>query len=402
MFIGFFGTVKKQNVYNMNNVKNPYNGVDPNRQLSKWNRFTDWLGITNNSGKAQYQHDIYANQWDSNIALSYEDREYNSFANQANEMREAGINPDFANVAGGMSELAKSQPNQAVPQYTEELAFGNFLSTAFNSALQIASGIANINNLNFGQDLSILSSSFDSAKTGFVGKISDSLFSKNSEYDDLIEFINKPTFSNHVLDLLNESSAYKGFHNNFKTKRGKKIFDRFFDDYINSDKMRQDMLDSIMASNKKSVGASSSLGEVAALKANDPNAQMTEVSKILAKYQFKYLENTLKLNKSKSAKDLKYVENFNADEAVRAANNANTESADASKADNDFKALERGIINDLKKASDNGNMLATGLLGIMVIASKFSVQGSANSRVGVNTSTGELFDNSSRGISFGF
>lgn len=379
---------------------NPYGSLDPTSQLSPWNRFTDWLGITNNAGKATYNKQLMANQWETSRNLALEDREYNSYANQAQEMREAGLNPDFANPSAGMSDLAGQQPQNTAQPFTEELAFGQFLSTAFNTAISVASGLANIQNLGFSQDLSIIDSSIDSAKRGFVGRIAKSLFNTYSDGndDELIKYINSSHFSTHVDDLLFGSAEYKRFHNNFKTKRGKKIFDQFLDDYLHSDQVRNDILESIKKTTDNTLTTSAKVAEYDVMRSQDPNNQLTEVSKILAKYQFISLENDLKRAEKKSADDLKFQDKFDAGVAADAVNAANKEGFESSQAETNFKSLERGIIKDLKKAADNGNQIATALLGALVVASKFTASSSSGTHV--NQSTGEIFED--RGLTFGF
>lgn len=379
---------------------NPYGSVDPTMQLSPWNRFTDWLGITNNTGKANYQNQLMAEQWETSRNLALEDREYNSYSNQAQEMRSAGLNPDFANPSAGMSDLAGQQPNNTAQPFTEEMAFGQFLSTAFNTAISVASGLANIQNLGFSQDLAILDSSVDSAKSGFIGHFASSLFDRYSSGldDELIKYINSSKFSSEVDDFLFQSDEYKKFHNNFKTKRGKKIFDRFLDDYLHSDEVRNDILESIKKTTDNTLTTSAKVAEFDVMRSKDPNNQLTEVSKILAKYQYKTLENDLKRAEEKSADDLKFQEAFDGGLAADAVNAANKEGFESSQAETNFRSMERGIIKDLKDAADNGNQIATALLGAIVIASKFTASSSSGTHV--NQSTGEIFQD--RGLTFGF
>ena len=102
---------------------NPYNNIDPNKSLSGWNRFTDWLGFTNHSGQLNQQFDLLSNQWESEYALALQDRDYNSPQAQMERMRDAGLNPDLnggQNLTPGESGLANNEANNQVPERNDQ------------------------------------------------------------------------------------------------------------------------------------------------------------------------------------------------------------------------------------------------------------------------------------------
>lgn len=107
---------------NLQNIKNPYKGVDPKQQLSGFQSWLDSVGLTNYQGKYQYQHDLASNMWDSENQYRDFDVQYNTPANQAFLQRQAGLNPDLNGVSGFEAGTAGNPMNspQTLNQEIEE------------------------------------------------------------------------------------------------------------------------------------------------------------------------------------------------------------------------------------------------------------------------------------------
>lgn len=127
---------------------NPYIGIDPKKSLTRLQELLDSIGITNYGRRAQYEQDIASNQWESQYALSLEDRDYNDYISQVQRMRAAGLNPDFQSVSGGDSSLASNQAGAlAPPSLGDSHPLGNIfenIMSGLTTAMSVYSGVLDI------------------------------------------------------------------------------------------------------------------------------------------------------------------------------------------------------------------------------------------------------------------
>lgn len=127
---------------------NPYNGLDPQRKLTRLQQFLDSIGITNYGRNAQYEQDLASNQWESQYALSLQDRDYNDYISQVQRMRAAGLTPDLQDVSGGDSSLSGNQAAAlAPPSLGDSHPLGGIFDTLMNgltTAMSVYSGVLDI------------------------------------------------------------------------------------------------------------------------------------------------------------------------------------------------------------------------------------------------------------------
>lgn len=90
---------------------NPFVGLDPSTNLSLWQKFTDGLGWTNHQGQLAYQQALASNQWESEYGLKQEDLKYNSPLEQAQRMRDAGLNPDLLGMENYEGQVSGNSMN---------------------------------------------------------------------------------------------------------------------------------------------------------------------------------------------------------------------------------------------------------------------------------------------------
>lgn len=127
---------------------NPYKGLNPLKGLTRWQEFLDSVGIGSYGRRAQYEQDLASNQWESQYALSLDDREFNDYLSQVQRMRASGINPDFQDVSAGESSLASNQAGALAPpglpaNHPLGGVFADLLS-GLSTALSVYNGVLDI------------------------------------------------------------------------------------------------------------------------------------------------------------------------------------------------------------------------------------------------------------------
>lgn len=138
---------KRDNGVLKQSLNNPYQYIDPSKQLSPLQILLDRIGITNFRGKAQNQLDLLSNQWQSEYNLALEDREYNSQKNQAELMRNAGLNPDILGVPNYESQTSgNSASDDQLTDIQDEglnllVSVGNSVKNGIEMAIGFSSGI---------------------------------------------------------------------------------------------------------------------------------------------------------------------------------------------------------------------------------------------------------------------
>lgn len=137
--VGYFSSVPSTNGPAMAQTKyNPFVNLNPDSNLSMWNKFTDSLGFTNHSGQLAYQQQLASNQFESEYALRQQDLEYNSPSAQVQRLNDAGLNADLLGV-GQYEGTASGNPQnnpEAVNGIQSALdrangSFGSILNACF-------------------------------------------------------------------------------------------------------------------------------------------------------------------------------------------------------------------------------------------------------------------------------
>lgn len=89
------------------NISNPYSSMP--RVQTGWDRFVNWLGFRSGYDKAQEQYNLAGAEYNAQLEQLASEEQYNSPLEQAQRMRQAGLNPDLTGVAG---EPASTFDNQ--------------------------------------------------------------------------------------------------------------------------------------------------------------------------------------------------------------------------------------------------------------------------------------------------
>lgn len=318
---------------------NPYNNIDPNKSLSWWNRFTDSLGFTNHSGQLNQQYDLLSNQWESEYALSMQDREYNSPQAQMERMRAAGLNPDLnggQNLTPGESELANNEANAQLPERNDQSAeMANTMSTlgkavqfafsVFGGAADLGTKIAQSSASIIDADVAKVGNLFDSGKDTLVSHLITSLgmssLGDEGLLDDFLQggsrfqntavadgvFVN---LDKKINDIIKNSPL--------RTRKARKYALQRFKDYVNNDAFRRDV-EARIGENKdtryKALDSSARLKTLGLT----PDAILDEMVDIGALY-YKHLRNSMNTDINLNNKRNQYANSVDVSAAAQAFN----------------------------------------------------------------------------------
>lgn len=341
--------------------QNPYSGLNPQSQLSAWNRFTDWLGITNNAGRSQYAHDVNSQMWQSEFDASMADRDYNSEQSTAERMRQAGINPNMQSVQGGQSSLSGNSANTPLSQPDlSATSFENFISTAFNTAMSIASGAVGISSALYNLDMQDMPDDLNSIRSFLLGHqlhgtgLDDS--SRNNILGILLNDYNNPAFTSAIKQL-------EGFVPQYRTSRARNRAIQRLENMIQSDEFRTAMVESATRREDARGGLARSAGQNNALVSQ---GDIVDVTTALSNAEFE-------LWKARNRYDSTYLKNENAfQDAISdpdivkyrsgAYKNDLRETMESLETRLALKSIERDLIKKLAKYAKQGNILASGVL----------------------------------------
>lgn len=322
---------------------NPYNNIDPNKSLSWWNRFTDSLGFTNHSGQLNQQYDLLSNQWESEYALSLQDREYNSPQAQMERMRDAGLNPDLnggQNLTPGESGLANNEANNQVPAQNDQSSeMANTMSTlgkavqfifsVVGGAAEIGNKIAQSHASMIDADVAKVGDLFNSGKDTLVSHLVTSLgmsgLSDEGYLDDFLKggsrFQNTATadgvfasLENKINDIINNSSL--------RTRKARRYALQRFKDYVNNDSFRRDVEKRIGENKDVRYNALESSSKLNTL-GDTPEAILDEMVDIGALY-YKHLRNVQNTDITLNNARTKYVNSIDVSAAAQAFDDENS------------------------------------------------------------------------------
>lgn len=79
-------------------IQNPY--VNNPRQKTNWDKFINWLGFRSGYDKSMEQYQLASDEYNAQLSQLASEEKYNSPLEQAQRMREAGLNPDLTGVSG--------------------------------------------------------------------------------------------------------------------------------------------------------------------------------------------------------------------------------------------------------------------------------------------------------------
>lgn len=320
---------------------NPYKGIDPNSQLSGWNRFTDWLGITNNAGQATYEARLNAQNYESQLMLSQL-----QYQMQADAMRKAGYNPDF-NDAGAMNTPSGEVSNDAGRFAAGGFErFGAAMGSIIQSALGIASGITQIQGTRLANDLSSLGqavpSVLDSVVGGFAKMYAGTgqgarLTSTRTALEDALElgrFQVDPLFLRDVA-LMQLPRP--------RTRRARKALDNYLIQYFTSSNFQKRVFDRISDVNSSAMGAVKSFADNFGKNADDDIVDvLVDISSSLFKAE---------QMESRGRRD--YANTFDYGLSAEVANVANTEQLESNRFRTNLNSTIREIVDKLRKDADD-------------------------------------------------
>lgn len=177
------------------NENNPYKTQNPYGTLSAWNNFTDLLGFTNHSGQAYSTWLNNAQQWESQYALSMEQRDYESAPNQVDLSRRAGQNPDLLGVESGMGDVPGSMAERGNGQpYSPQSDFASVISglgSVVSAAFGIFNGLSSMANARLALDVD----NFEKLSGGILddaaGAVASRFTDSTATGDELMSLVDK-------------------------------------------------------------------------------------------------------------------------------------------------------------------------------------------------------------------
>lgn len=176
------------------NDLNPYKTQNPYDTLSAWNMFTDSIGLTNHGGQAYSNWYNNAQQWETQYALSMEQRDYESTPNQVDLSRSAGQNPDLLGVESGTGDVPGSMAERGNGQpYSPQSDFASVLSglgSVVSAAFGIYNGIASLENARVALDVE----NFEKLSGGILddaaGAVASRFTDSKASGDELMSLVN--------------------------------------------------------------------------------------------------------------------------------------------------------------------------------------------------------------------
>ena len=322
---------------------NPYKGLDPTAQLSGWNRFTDWLGITNNAGQATYEARLNAQNYESQLMLSQD-----QYQMQADAMRKAGYNPDF-NDAGAMNTPSGEVSNQAGANAAGSFArFGQAMGSIIQSALGIASGITQIQGTRIASDLSalgqtlpnVVSSAVDNTAVQFLGtgQASKGVDTRSRLVDALK--LGRVEVDPSFLTKMSVRALPRP-----RTRRARRALDNYLMSYFGSADFQRRVFDSISKTNSAAMGAVESFASNLGKNADDDIVDvLVDISSSL-----------LKAEQLESHGRRDYANTFDYGLSAEVANISNTEQREANQFRTNLNSTIREIVDKLRKDADDPN-----------------------------------------------
>lgn len=376
--------------YNPQYENNPYSGQDPTSQLSRWNRFTDSLGITDNANRVLYQQNQAAALWDSERSAALEDREYNNEVNTARRMRAAGMNPDLLGVQAGQSELAN---NDAVAN-----GVNGAMDTELNSPMQVVQSLGGVMSTVFGiynglasldnQIFSTEMSDFAGREQGIKGDLVSAMFADLKD-DDIDKYLSGALSVSDLLFGKGNSSGSNGraawlldtITPRYKSKRARSFANQKLGAYVNSLDFQREIADKLgsVASAKNS--AARVIGENTAL-AGKSGGNLRETMSTIAKAAYEIYMSDTSLQKAANKYSRDYYNTANGAQAAEAENSTTRETIDAMDYRNQIRKPWRRLVERLARQSDEGNLLSsialTGILGSSNIVNSPVAQSAAS------------------------
>lgn len=362
---------------NKSSPQNPYVGINPYKELSWWNRFTDALGFTNYSGRLENQYDLAAAQWQSEYDLAMQDRAYNSPEQQVERMRAAGLNPDLnggQNISPGESEMANNEANQKTIEPIHELdsvmsVFGkamqfaaSFLQGGLGLTLNTVQTLADFHTKDMSSMDSVLSGLKDELVNDYVGRINTSdrkeAFMKASgkeQQDILNEFL----FNEDGVDNEYEGIKYRT-STAFKTRRAQKYAQERLHEYVRNDRFRQDIENRLGANSEERMANAKAVSSLNALASTGDD--LFDAMQIVAESYYKEWKALSRLSKKRADND--YNVELGRNTAAQAAGiNAGFSNTSLEYKKNTISSsFQTEVMGKLLKAYKNGNKAAGALL----------------------------------------
>lgn len=309
---------------------NPYKNA--NYQLGLWDKIGNAVGFRTSEDKTREQWEQYASEYESQLLQRYHDETYNSEVEQANRMKEAGINPA---LNGTTPSQTSSEPIQHVApesfrDNSEQFSSAmGMLGNTFSSFLGIASGLQNLEL----QDLDIIGKTLNIGKNAFdFGKGYSVDF---TDVNDALGFIGESNTSESFIDSKVMSLERLGLSKRrarkfaFALQRGL--------GYKDTSKGQKDIIDSAnqVSESVKSLYGNLGLGIKGTRFSEDAKKIYGDISK--------YSVSALKL---KIDADLKYLKAFDSAKQARSENVSNQVNIETGDAFSKYKLADLAAAKD--------------------------------------------------------
>lgn len=189
---------------------NPYANVQ--YRQSWMQRFLENLGFRTNKDAYLEGMALQAQEYDNALLQKEYDEKYNSASEQAERLREAGINPDLSDVSAGEAAGLPDDGNPPVPPVADDLQMAGNIASMTLSGLQAAFGLAgNVGSL--------------------VGQLLDNRSKKISNIQQEDNFL-MDAITN-VLPANNTNPvSQRELYNRLKMSYGSRIKRRYFDEFV--------------------------------------------------------------------------------------------------------------------------------------------------------------------------
>lgn len=349
---------------------NPYVGLDPSGSRSMLQKAGDTLGLTNYKDSMQFEMYQKALQWESEYALSLQDRDYNSELSQAQRQRAAGLNPDFTGVSAGTSETANNEANSFEPTKGAGQFGWSELSSIISSGLSLYQGITGVQGSILSQDLATLDkveeSSRNDAVSMFIDRIDPKDFSAlingTKDIADIV-YDDGSSVDANIMDYLSQVNQSA-----FRSKRVRKLANSRMQSYLRSADFRKSFYDKLGAGYASRISSAESKGKFDALNRVNDNEGVTEVLSGLAKVMYDSELQSAKAARAHSKYNTDYYGNLDGTTAAGAENEQNKFAKGDYTLKNQMADTKRRIVNYLYKGTKSDNKAVAGLSSALLMA----------------------------------
>lgn len=119
-------------------IQNPYTNMP--RQQTFWDKFANWFGFRSGYDKALEQYQLSSDEYNAQLSQLASEEKYNSPVEQAQRMRQAGLNPDLTGVSGESASEFDNQQERPDVSGSSDVNPLDVISTIGNAFISTITG----------------------------------------------------------------------------------------------------------------------------------------------------------------------------------------------------------------------------------------------------------------------